>query len=92
LGAFPGTLAAVLYTAKCFWPGATTEDVELAAGRVTTATARFRAALFLPREELVLCLFESASSTDVKRASEDAGLPCERVIETVWIETEGEST
>ena len=39
---------------------------------------------------IVLCLFESASPADVKRASEQAGLPCERVIETVWIETEGE--
>ena len=82
----------MLYTAKCFWPGATTEAVELAAARVITTTAVFRAALFLPREELVLCLFESASAADVKRASEDAGFPCERVIETVWIESEGEST
>jgi hypothetical protein len=80
----------VLYTAKCFWPGATTEDVGLAATRVMTTTTALRAALFLPREELVLFLIESASPAEVKRVSEQAGLPCERVIETVWIETEGE--
>jgi hypothetical protein len=41
--------------------------------------------LYLLREELVLCLFESGSRATVKRASEWAGMPCERVIETVWL-------
>ncbi|MEP6978497.1 MAG: hypothetical protein ABI948_10640 [Thermoleophilia bacterium] len=51
---------------------------------------RFRGALYLPRDELVLCLFESTSRGRVKRASERAGILCERVIETVWVEPEGE--
>lgn len=81
---------AVLYTAKCFWPGLTEGELRLAAARaahpVGEAQASFRGALYLPREELVLCLFESGLREAVKRASEQAGMPCERVIETVWVE------
>ena len=79
----------MLYTAKCFWPGVTEdelhspphgrEDIE---GLPRTV---FRGALYLPGDELVLCLFDSASRASVKRASELAGMPCERVIETVWV-------
>jgi hypothetical protein len=85
-----------LYTAKCFWPGATEEELRRAAGRAGSETgegqtAVFRGALYLPGDELVLCLFESSSRVGVKLASEHAGMPCERVIETVWIDpmTEG---
>ncbi len=85
----PDTLA-VLYAAKCFWPGLTESELRLAAVRAADpggeAQASFRGALYLPREELVLCLFESVSREAVKRASEQAGMPCERVIETVWVE------
>jgi hypothetical protein len=73
----------VLYTAKCFWPGVTQAQLRVAVGRV--ADEGFRCALYLPRDELVLCVFESPSPTAVKQASEQAGLPCERVIETLWL-------
>ena len=85
----------MLYTAKCFWPGATEDELRRAAGRAGSETGErrtvFRGALYLPGDELVLCLFESSSRVGVKRASERAGMPCERVIETVWIDptTEG---
>lgn len=77
----------MLYTAKCFWPGVTEEDLRLAAAhaRRDGAVARFEGALYLPADELVLCLFEAASPAGAKEASERAGLPCERVIETVWV-------
>ena len=80
----------MLYTAKCFWPGVTEDELRLAAARAGSETgerppAVFRGALYLPGDELVLCLFDSASRASVKRASEHAGLPCERVIETVWV-------
>jgi hypothetical protein len=80
----------VLYTAKCFWPGITEDELRLAAARAGGETGlrpqtTFRGALYLPGDELVLCLFESPSPTSVKRASERAGMPCERVIETVWV-------
>jgi hypothetical protein len=81
----------VLYTAKCFWPGVTEDELRLAAVRAGSETGQrpqtaFRGALYLPGDELVLCLFESPSRTSVKSVSERAGMPCERVIETVWVE------
>jgi len=78
----------MLYTAKCFWPGVLEEDLLLAAAQARRdgSTARFEGALYLPADELVLCLFEAASPAAVKTASERAGMPCERVIQTVWIE------
>lgn len=80
----------MLYTAKCFWPCVSEQELALAAQRAGSATGErhhtfFRGALLLPRDELVLCLFESLSRAAVKRASEDAGMPCERVIESVWV-------
>jgi Protein of unknown function (DUF4242) len=79
----------VLYTAKCYWPGVSEERLRCAAARaedaVRDATATFRGALYLPRDELVLCLFDAPSRAGVKEASEAAGMPCERVIETMWV-------
>ena len=84
----------MLYTAKCFWPGVTEDELRLATTRADHDTgqgpsASFRGALYFPVDELVLCLFDSTSPDRVKRASESAGLPCERVIETVWLEPHG---
>ena len=80
----------MLYTAKCFWPGVTEAALRLAVDRARSrpdiqAQAVLQNALYLPSDELVLCLFESSSRASVKRASEAAGLPCERVIETIWV-------
>jgi hypothetical protein len=80
----------MLFTAKCFWPGVTENELRLAAARAGGETGKrpsttFRGALYLPGDALVLCLFESPSRTAVKSASEAAGMPCERVIETVWV-------
>jgi len=80
----------MLYTAKCFWPGVTEDELRLAAARARSENAArryatFRGALYLPGDELVLCLFDSSSHASVKGASERAGMPCERVIDTVWV-------
>ena len=75
----------MLYTAKCFWPGVSETALRLAAARAEHEAAGFRGALYLPGDELVLCLFDSPSPEDVRRASTHAGLPCERVIESVWV-------
>jgi len=79
----------VLYTAKCFWPGVTEEELWLAAAGAQSEGGHgrpiLRGALYLPGDELVLCLFDALSRADVKRASEEAGMPCERVIDTVWV-------
>jgi hypothetical protein len=80
----------MLYTAKCFWPGVTADELRLAATRAGSETgerpqASFRGALYLPGDDLVLCLFDATSRASVKDASERAGMPCERVIDTVWV-------
>lgn len=74
-----------LYTAKCFWPGVTEETVRAAAARAGGDETAFRGAYLLPGDALVLSLFEAESTVAVKRMAEAAGMPCERVIETVWI-------
>jgi hypothetical protein len=79
----------MLYTAKCFWPGVSEDELRLAARRAgSSGGAVFRGALYLPDDELVLGLFESSSRASVKRSSEQAGMPCERVIDTVWVEAD----
>jgi hypothetical protein len=70
----------MLYTAKCYWPGAT--EAEL---RASLLSAETRGALYLPGDELVLCLFEGPSTGAVRQATERALLPCERVIPSVWL-------
>src|SRR5262245_38037462 len=89
LGHRSATVGSMLYTAKCFWPGVSEDELRLAASRAERDDERpgttFRGALYLPGDELVLCLYEGATRAAVKGASEAAGMPCERVIETVWV-------
>ena len=85
----------MLYTAKCYWPGVRENDLRLASTRAKRDSAErrdvdFWGTLYLPGDEVVLCLFDASSREAVKLSSERAGMPCERVIETVWIEPHGE--
>jgi hypothetical protein len=79
-----------LYTAKCYWPNASEVGIRAAlastsahAGRETGA--EFQGALYLSGDDLVLCLFEAQTPGAVRLASERARLPCERVIECIWL-------
>ena len=80
----------MLYAAKCYWPGVT-EDVLLNAADRARQQNRtgdgppFRGLLYLPDDETALSLFEADSPAAVKQASERVGMPCERVIATVWV-------
>jgi hypothetical protein len=80
----------MLYTAKCYWPGATESDLReafLSADVVDDqpAHAQFCGALYLPGDELVLCLFDGPSAGAVRQAAERALLPCERIMASVWM-------
>jgi len=80
----------MLYAAKCYWPGVTEDDLRDAANRARQQTQTgdrtlFRGLLYLPGDETALSLFEAESPTAVKQASERVGMPCERVIATVWV-------
>ena len=83
----------MLYAAKCYWPGVSRSDVEQVAERAAQAASEtgshdvaYRGSLLFSDDDLVLCLFEGRSPAAVKRASERAGIPCERVMNSFWIE------
>jgi hypothetical protein len=81
----------VLYAAKCYWPGVSRDDLERVARRAADSKAApedatYRGALLFSNDDLVLCLFEAPSRIAVKVASERAGIPCERVMDSVWLE------
>lgn len=84
----------MLYAAKCFWPGVTLAELDEASvrargdagsGRAPRGKAAYLGSVLFPDDELVLCLFEASSPSAVQRASDRAGLPCERVMESVWL-------
>jgi hypothetical protein len=80
----------MLYTAKCYWPGVTEEDLRDAAARAhehnrVDDSPLFRGLLYLRGDDTALSLFEADSTASVKQASENVGMPCERVIATVWV-------
>jgi hypothetical protein len=89
----------MLYAAKCYWPGVEQSDVEAIARRVAGLRGQgpseesvYRGSLLFREDHLVLCLFEGPSRTAVKRVSERVGIPCERVMDSVWLDphpTEG---
>ena len=83
----------MLYAAKCYWPGVTERELERVADRAgRTPAARephddvaYLGALLFTADDLVLCLFEASSRAAVTRASEQLGIPCERVMDPVWL-------
>jgi hypothetical protein len=88
-----GTLARLmLYAAKCYWPEVSESELERVADRaahVTSAVqardATFLGSLLFEADDLVLCLFHGSSRAAVKRASDQLGIPCERVMDSVWL-------
>jgi hypothetical protein len=86
----------MLYTAKCYWPGLDPRRLEeIAATRAAEPSVRredgatYRGSLLFPNDELVLSLFESTSRAGATAAAEQAGIPCERIIESVWFPPSG---
>ena len=73
----------MLYAAKCYWPGVT--EAEIVARRPSSHNASYVGALLFPNDALVLCLFEAPTPTAVRQATDRAGLPCERVMQTRWL-------
>ena len=82
----------MLYAAKCYWPGATRDDLERVAERAVRAgrTADgagvvYLGSLLFAADDLVLCLFQGHSRTAVLRASDRLGIPRERLMDSLWI-------
>jgi hypothetical protein len=78
-------LGGMLYAAKCYWPGVTETNLEVAAERaVRTTASRDRVAylgpLLFSADDLVLCFFEGPARTAVKHVSDRLGIPCKRLM------------
>ena len=82
----------MLYAAKCYWPGATPDDLEQIAERAARAGLAagsggtvYLGSLLFAADDLVLCLFQGSSRAAAIRASDRLGLPRERLMDSLWI-------
>jgi hypothetical protein len=81
----------MLYTAKCYWPGINADEFDrmastrLAGRSVESGSIVYRGAILFPEDDLVLCMFDASSRAAVKEAAERAHVPCERIIDSVWL-------
>jgi hypothetical protein len=81
----------VLYTAKCYWPGVTSTDLARIASQAETLSSSgghevaYLGSLWLIDDDLVLCLFEGPSPALVGRATEQTGIPWERLMASAWV-------
>ena len=74
--------AAPFIAAKCYWPGVTKQSLQHAATRAGTHCL---GSILFRDDELALCLFDAAPSAAVRQAAEAAGIPCERVMDALWL-------
>jgi hypothetical protein len=79
------------FVAECFWPGVSRAELEAAEARARASTAalssegepvRYVGSLLFPSNEVVFFQFDAASAEAVRRASERARLPFERIVES----------
>jgi hypothetical protein len=86
--------ARTLYAAKCYWPGVTEGQLEQATVRAAAeartasragAAIAYLGAIVFPDDELVLCLFDAGSRAAVRRTTELAAIPRERVMHSHWL-------
>jgi hypothetical protein len=82
----------MLYAAKCYWPGVTHADLDQVADRAArtglasgTGPVSYLGCLLFAADDLVLCLFQGSSRAAVIQASNRLGIPCERLMDTVWL-------
>ena len=82
----------MLYAAKCYWPGVTAADLDQVAGSAArtgldtgTGTVSYLGSLLFPADDLVLCLFQGPSRAAVIAASDQLGIPCERLMDLAWL-------
>ena len=82
----------MLYAAKCYWPGVTAADLEQVAGRAASTgldadagPVSYLGSLLFAADDLVLCLFHGPSRAAVIAASGRLGIPCERLMEPIWL-------
>jgi hypothetical protein len=82
----------MLYAAKCYWPGVTETDLQQVKERAASMglgtgrdRVRYLGSLLFALDDLVLCLFQGSSRATVIQASDRLGIPCERLMDSVWL-------
>jgi hypothetical protein len=82
------------YLVECYWPGVSEEALVTAAQRARRAAAELRqkggdvdflSSILVPADETVFWLFNGREA-DVRIASEQAGVPFERVLESLHVD------
>ena len=85
------------YLVECYWPGVSAEKLAAAVERAEQAadelrsqgrSLRFLGSILVPADEIVFCLFDG-EETDVRTVSQKAGLPFERILESLRIGGDG---
>jgi hypothetical protein len=92
------------FVAECFWPGVRAADIEAADARARLSAdaigraghaVRYLGSLVFPTDEVVFFEFDAVSEDAVRRASEHAQLPFERIVESIggptWPRTQEEA-
>lgn len=81
----------MLFAAKCYWPGLSATDFDHIATEIGAAASlgsrasSYLGSIVFPRDELVLCLVESRSRSAVRGIADRAAIPCERIIDALWL-------
>jgi hypothetical protein len=82
------------YLVECYWPGVSEDKLAAATERTRTAASelrldghelRFLGSILVLADETVFCLFDGLEA-DVRAVSEQAGVPFERVLESLRID------
>jgi hypothetical protein len=82
-----------MFLAECCWPGVSVADVAETLARAEAlhneengvAPVRLVDSLLIPEDEIVLSIFEGPSAGAVHAAAQQIELPCDRVVETIWL-------
>jgi hypothetical protein len=82
------------YLVECYWPGVSEAKLAVVTERAREVARqlrrqgrvlRFRGSLLIPEDETVFCFFDGEEA-DVRTASEQAGMPFERVLVSLRID------
>ena len=84
------------FIAECYWPDIRTEVVtELVSQAQTSAAAitgrgepvTLTGSIVVPEDEIVFLLFEADSAESARRVCEEAGVPFDRIVESIEMRT-----
>jgi 8-oxo-dGTP pyrophosphatase MutT (NUDIX family) len=82
------------YLVECYWPGVSQKMLARAVLRLRKAAIELRhrgrdvnfvGSILVPADETLFCLLDG-DEADVRAITEEAGIPLERVLESLWIE------